>query len=53
MTNEFYNDAGKKLAQVTSNGVWLRLTNRKIVEPPENLLRALGLLPKSDYFKEL
>jgi len=53
MKNEFFNSDGKLLARVLSSGVWLDLSNRKIVSAPDKLLGTLNLLSKTDDFQVL
>jgi acyl-CoA thioester hydrolase len=53
MRNEFFRPDGKLAATVTSMGGWLDLSARRIVPPPEKLLEALDLLPKTSDFKQL
>lgn len=51
--NEFRRADGKLAATVTSAGGWLDQTLRKLVAPPESLLAALRLLPRTDDFQML
>jgi acyl-CoA thioester hydrolase len=51
--NTFYRADGKLVAKVRSKGGWLDLTARKLVAPPEALLRALQNSPRSADFKEV
>ena len=53
MRNEFFNFDGKLLARVSSSGVWLDLSNRKIVPAPDKLMNSLNLLSKTDDFQVL
>lgn len=48
--NEYFRSDGKLCARLTTSGGWLDLDSRKIVAPPENLLKALNRLPKSKDF---
>ena len=51
--NEFWRSDGKLAATVTSAGGWLELSLRKLVAPPEALLAALRLLPRTEDFRTL
>jgi len=51
--NEIYRSDGKLAARVTSTGGWLDLVNRKLIVPPEAMLRAMQALPKTDDFQVL
>jgi acyl-CoA thioester hydrolase len=51
--NEIYRSDGKLAARVTSTGGWLDLAARKLVVPPEALLRAMQSLAKTDDFQVL
>ena len=51
--NEFWRGDGKLAATVTSAGGWLELSLRKLVAPPEALLAALRLLPRTEDFQTL
>ncbi len=53
MKNVFLNGDDKLLASVSSSGVWLDLTRRKVVPAPERLLAALNRLPKTEEFRIL
>jgi acyl-CoA thioester hydrolase len=54
MRNEFWSAPGDKLvARVTSAGGWLDLKTRRLVVPPEALVAALRLLPRTDDFELL
>jgi len=54
MRNEFCSAPGDQLvARVTSAGGWLDLTTRRLVVPPEALVAALRLLPRTDDFQLL
>jgi len=49
--NDFSRPDGKLCASVTSTGGWLDLSLRKLVVPPEPLLRVLQMLPREDPFQ--
>jgi acyl-CoA thioester hydrolase len=51
--NDFFRPDGKLCASVTSTGGWLDLSLRKLVVPPEALLRALRTLPREEAFETL
>ena len=51
--NEFYKTDGKLAARVTSAGGWLDLAVRKLIVPPDALLRAMRALQKTDDFQVL
>ena len=51
--NEFWRADGTLAATVTSAGGWLDLPHRKLVAPPEGLLVALRLLPRTEDFRTL
>jgi len=51
--NEFFRADNKLAATVTSNGGWFDLSHRKLVSPPQALLTALRLLPKTKNFATL
>ena len=51
--NEIYRSDGKLAARVTSTGGWLDLAARKLVVPPEALLKAMQSLTKTDDFQAL
>ena len=51
--NEFFRLDEIVAAKVTSAGGWLDLSTRKLVAPPEALLRALQALPRTDDFEVL
>jgi acyl-CoA thioester hydrolase len=53
MRNEFLRPDGKLAARVTSEGGWIDLQARKVAEPPEELLRALRKIPRTDDFQVL
>ncbi len=53
MRNEFFRDDGQCAARVTSSGGWLDLVARKLVAPPEALLRALQVLARTSDFRSL
>lgn len=54
LRNEFWRPTGDQLvARVTSSGGWLDLDARKLVAPPDELLAAIRLLPRSDDFASL
>lgn len=46
--NDFSNDAGKRVATVSSGGCWLDLKNRRICPPPADLLAIIHRLSKSE-----
>jgi acyl-CoA thioester hydrolase len=52
LRNEFYRQ-GKLAARVTSTAGWFDLATRKLVAPPEKLLKALKSLSLSDDFSIL
>ncbi|HVH30954.1 MAG TPA: thioesterase family protein [bacterium] len=51
--NEFFLADETLAAKVTSVGGWLDLSTRKLVAPPEALLRALQSLPRTEDFEVL
>jgi acyl-CoA thioester hydrolase len=51
--NEFFLSDGKLAAKVTSTGGWLDLSTRKLVAPPEGLLRAMQSLQRTDDYEDL
>ena len=51
--NEFFRPDETLAAKVTSVGGWLDLSTRKLVAPPEALLRALQSLTKAEDFEVL
>jgi len=53
MCNEFYLGDGALSARVISFGAWLDLSTRRLTAPPEDLLAALKLLPRSADFRSL
>ena len=53
MRNDIQRPDGELCARVTSSGGWLDLQARKLVAPPEQLLSALRLLPRTDNFEAL
>ena len=53
LRNEIYRRDGKQVARVTSDGGWLDLSSRRLVVPPESLLKAMQSIPKTDDFQVL
>ena len=53
LRNEFRRADGKLAATVVSAGGWLVQSLRKLVAPPEALLAALRMLPRTDDFQPL
>jgi len=53
LRNEFFHADGKLVARVTSAGGWLDLTARKLTAPPEKLAEVIGMLPRSQDYKNL
>jgi len=53
MCNEFYRNDGALSARVLSFGAWLDLSTRRLTAPPEDLLAALNLLPRTADFRSL
>ncbi|KFN43974.1 thioesterase family protein [Arenimonas oryziterrae] len=53
LCNEFTRADGKPSARVISTGGWLDLAARKLIVPPEALLAAMRLLPRTDDFVAL
>ena len=53
LRNEIYRSDGKLVARVTSAGGWLDLSARRLVVPPETLLKAMRSMPKTDDFQLL
>jgi len=53
LRNEFRRVDGNLTATVTSAGGWLDQTLRKLVAPPETLLAALRVLPRTEDFQPL
>lgn len=51
--NNFFRPDGKLCASVTSTGGWLDQSLRKLVAPPEVLLRALQTLSRENGFEDL
>lgn len=51
--NEIYRSDGNLAARVTSTGGWLDLATRKLIVPPQMLLKAMQSLPKTDDFQVL
>jgi len=51
--NSFLRADGKLIARVRSKAGWLDLDARKLIAPPESLLRALKNSPRSEDFKEV
>ncbi len=51
--NEFFRSDETLAAKVTSAGGWLDLSTRKLVAPPEALLRALQSLARTEDFEVL
>ena len=51
--NNFYTADGTHTARVTSIGGWLSLTERKLIEPPEELKAAWLRLARTEDFEEL
>ena len=44
---------GKLAARITSEGGWLDLAKRKLIAPPEDLLKALQAMPPAAEFERL
>ncbi len=53
LRNEIFRPDGTLCARVTSSGGWLDLTARKLVSPPEALLRAMQSLQQTSDFMAL
>jgi len=53
MRHQFFDTDNQLLAIITVDGAWLDLKDRKVIEPPKNLLSALDDLPRTDDFKWL
>lgn len=51
--NRIIREGGKLCATVRTRGIWMDLTARKAVAPPETLMRAMRALPQTDDFEEL
>ena len=51
--NEIFRSDGKLAARVTSTGGWLDLAARKLILPPEPILKAMQALSKTDDFQVL
>jgi acyl-CoA thioester hydrolase len=51
--NEIYRSDGKLAARITSAGGWLDLSNRRLIVPPEALLKAMQSISKTDDFQVL
>jgi len=51
--NEFHGSDGKRCAVVMSTGGWLDLNTRKLMKPPEALLKVLQSSPQTDSFQTL
>ena len=50
MRNEFWRKDNKLATRITSTGGWMDLSARKLVAPPEKLMQALQILPRTDDF---
>ena len=53
LRNEFHRSDGKLSARVTSSGGWLNLATRKLMVPPQDLLNAQMVLPRTSDFEQL
>lgn len=53
LRNEFFNQAGKLAARVTSTGGWLSLATRTLTPPPEALANLLRSLARTDDFEAI
>ena len=53
LENEIWTGAGERSARVRSTGGWLDLRARKLIVPPDALLAALRLVPRTPEFTEL
>jgi acyl-CoA thioester hydrolase len=53
LRNEFYRADGELAARVTSFVGWIDLDARKLIAPPDALLRAMQTLQKTDDFEVL
>lgn len=48
LVNRIYNQRDELCAEVRSHGAWFNLAERKITEPPAELLAAMEAMPKTD-----
>lgn len=53
LRNEFFLSNGKLAAKVTSWGGWLDLVSRKLIVPPEALMKVVSNLTRTDDFENL
>ena len=53
LRNTFYRPDGKLAATLTTDGAWLDLERRRIIQPPENLLAATQAMTRTEDFELL
>jgi acyl-CoA thioester hydrolase len=53
LRNEFTHIDGTRCAALTTTGGWLDLAARRLIAPPEPLLKAMEALPRLEGFREL
>ncbi len=53
LQNDFWRKDGKLIAKVKSTGGWLNLSARKLSSPPNELLKTLHKLTKTEKYKTL
>lgn len=53
LRQEIIREDGVVSAKITSSGGWLDLDKRKLVAPPEQVLRAFNALERTDDYEEL
>lgn len=53
LVNQFYCKDGTRAVRVTSTGGWLDLGRRKLTVPPEELLRVMAQIDRTDGFEVL
>jgi acyl-CoA thioesterase FadM len=53
LAHEFWRPGGKKVARIVLTGGWLDLRARRLVPPPDALLRAISSVPRAEGFEEL
>jgi acyl-CoA thioester hydrolase len=50
--NQFKSHAGEVVANVVTDGIWMDLRERKMIHPPEKIIRAILELPRTASFSE-
>jgi len=53
LTHHIYKNKDKLSAIIYIEGVWIHMDKRKIITPPEDILKKLRALPKSKDFREI